>query len=88
MSANDKYPFEQNNSPALNAFAVIPDNSQELTHVTRALFVGTGGDINLVLRDDNNEVLLKNVPSGGLLPVRAKLVKSTDTTAQDIVGLY
>ncbi|GJQ63521.1 MAG: hypothetical protein SCALA702_25740 [Melioribacteraceae bacterium] len=86
--AQDKYPFEQNNSPALNAFNVTPHDINELSNVTRAIYVGTGGDINITLRDDSTPVILKNVSSGTLLPLRVKLVKTTSTTAQDIIGLY
>lgn len=86
--AQDKYPFEQNNSPALNAFNITPHDTNELSSVTRAIFVGTGGDINLTLRDDTTPVIFRNVSSGTLLPLRVKLVKTASTTAQDIIGLY
>lgn len=88
MAAKDKYVFEQDNSPALNGFVIIPDNNTETTQVTRALYIGSGGDLNVLLRDDLTPVLLKNTQSGTMLPLRVKKVLSTNTTATNIIGLY
>lgn len=52
----------------------------------RALFVGTGGNVNV--RVAGATVLYKNVPSGAILPVQASMVVGTSTTATDIVALY
>lgn len=48
-----------------------------------ALYIGNGGDLDIVTTLDD-EVTLKNVISGMLLPVRVKLVKES-STATDIV---
>jgi len=88
MSAIDTYQFDYDNSPALKGFAVTKHDTNELPYVTRALFVGVGGDVSVILRDDETAVLLKNVPSGAMLPLRVKQVKSTDTTATNMIGLY
>lgn len=74
-------------SPLERGFAVTPHNSDELAHVTRELFIGTGGDLALVLKH-GDEVTLANVADGARLPYRVLKVKATGTTASDIVGLY
>lgn len=52
--------------------------------LTRALYVGVGGNVNVIL-NDGTTVLLKNVPTGSFLPLSVKIIKSTSTTATDMV---
>lgn len=54
--------------------------------VCRAIYVGVGGDATITV--DGVDVLYKNLPSGALLPVQATQVKSTNTTATNMVALY
>ena len=72
---------------ARNAFSITPSDST-VFHETRGLFVGTGGDLNVLLSDDSSAVVLKNVASGSILPISVTQVLSTSTTASDIVALY
>ena len=74
-------------SPPEHAVAITPDDDTPLTHVTRALFVGTGGDVAVVMTGSGS-VKLANVPSGTLLPIRVERVLATGTTAGNIVGLW
>ena len=67
--------------------AVTPHNSNDLAYTTKALFIGTGGNIVVLAEDDTVAVTLK-VTDGQILPVRAKRVLETNTTATGIVGLY
>lgn len=88
MAATEKF-SNQNlplNASAVDGFAITPDNAEELDEVTRAIFVGTGGDIAIVLKS-GVDLLFKNVGSGTMLPVRARLVKATGTSAGDMLGL-
>lgn len=75
-------------SPATNAVAVTPHDSNQLTYYSRALYVGVGGNVVVILKDDSAEVTFANVASGQVLPVCAKIVKSTNTTATNIIALY
>lgn len=74
-------------APADSCAAVTPANS-DLANTTRALYIGTAGDVALILANDSAAVTFKGVPAGTILPVRAKQVRSTGTTAADIVALF
>lgn len=62
-----------------------------------ALYVGTGGDVNLIMYNvtpvnggdptSADAILFKNVPDGGFLPVITGYVLATGTTATDIVRI-
>lgn len=73
-------------SPAMHGFAITPDDSIDLTEATRALYVGVAGDLAVTLVS-GAQLVLANVPSGTLLPVRVRAVKAAGTTADSLVGL-
>ena len=73
-------------APAGFAFAVTPDDSNDLEEVTRGLFIGTAGNVKLTLRLGGT-VTLKNIPAGTLLPLRVTRIFATGTSAADLVGL-
>lgn len=72
---------------AAKAVAVTPSNSEELAYWTTALYVGGAGTVNLVLRDDTDPVSF-TVPAGAILPFYVKQVRSSGTSATNIVALY
>ncbi len=57
---------------------------------TRAIYVGTGGDLVLQLAGDpdGTTIMLTGVLTGAYLPVRATKVIKVATTAATIVGLW
>jgi len=74
-------------APASNAFAVTPNDSTDLTHAARALFVGGAGNVKVdTLGGDT--VTFTGVLAGFVLPVRVLRVYSTGTTATNIVAVY
>lgn len=89
MPAEDTFSrFRQDNfSPVTNALAVTPHNTNELTYVSRALYVGTGGDVKVTMQDSGT-VIFADVPTGTTLPIRVKVVFATLTTATDIIALW
>lgn len=74
-------------SPASQLAAITPDDNNDLPTTARGIYVGVGGDINVIAANDSAAVLMQSVPSGSVLPVRAKRVKSTLTTASGLVAL-
>lgn len=75
-------------APATRAAAVAPNDSNELPDIPKALFVGTGGTIVMRGAGGGPDATFKNVPNGAVLPFRPQYVRSTGTTAADILALY
>ncbi|KEQ03751.1 MULTISPECIES: spike base protein, RCAP_Rcc01079 family [Pseudorhizobium] len=72
--------------PAASGFAVTPNDTTDLPEPTRALYVGSGGD--LTVRMLTGETLtFAAVSPGSLLPLRASRVFATGTSAANLVGL-
>jgi hypothetical protein len=74
-------------APLDKGFAVTPHNTNDLPHVTREIWVGTAGNM-VFVTDDGVELTINNIQNGTRLPYRAAKIKSTGTTATNIVGLY
>jgi hypothetical protein len=74
-------------SPATGAISISPNDSSDLSYLVRAIYVGGDGNITLVTTD-NQTVTFIGLVAGTILPVRAKRVNSTDTTATNLIGLY
>jgi len=74
-------------SPASSGVAVTPDNSNDLAYVTRGVYVGGSGDLKVDLAASGT-VTFTAVQAGTLLPVRAKRVYATGTTATLIIALW
>lgn len=70
-----------------HAFAITKSDADELSHVTRAIYVGGAGNIKL-LTLGGETVTFIGLPVGTTLRIRAKQVFSTDTTATNMVGMY
>lgn len=73
-------------SPAFHAAAITPHNSTNLDTVARAIYVGTTG--NIVIVTPNDEVVTFTSVPVGILPVMAKRINSTSTTASNLVALW
>lgn len=72
---------------ARQAVAVTPSDASDLTDLPKALYVGGYGDVSLILADDSAPVAFTGVAAGTILPVRARRVRATGTTATAIVAL-
>jgi len=76
-------------APASRAFVITPSDSTIFSHYTRALYIGGDGNIAVRLADmETGHVDLINVKAGTVLPIRARMVRATNTTATNIIGLY
>ena len=82
-------PVQQTASPntAENAATVTPHDSTNQPVPFRALWVGTGGAVNIVF-SDGTTALFVGVPAGSMLPVGGVRVNVTGTTAANIVAVY
>lgn len=74
-------------SPAQICFEIAPDDAADVLQVTKAIYVGEGGDVRLQSVDGPSDVTFTNVPSGAVLDVRVKAVRATGTSAANIIGL-
>lgn len=84
-------PFEASSdsliAPAKTAFEIVPDETADLPSATKAIYIGTGGDITARPVDADTDVAFRNVVAGTVLPVRLRAVRAGGTTAADLVGL-
>lgn len=76
----------QTNPPA-SALDVTESDTDVFDPPTRALWIGTGGDVTVRMAGGRNAITFSNVADGTLLPVVCIGV-NTATTASDIVRLW
>lgn len=65
---------------------ITPHDTNNLGNGCRAIWVGTAGNVKVTTVQDDT-VTFQNVPVGWL-PVRAKIVWSTGTTASGLVAVW
>jgi len=78
--------------PVARAEEITPADSN-LDEFTRSLYIGTSGNVAVIMAEEHLEggttvITYKNVPAGTILPYRVSQVRSTGTTAADIVALF
>ena len=71
---------------AKRAVAVTPSDST-IIPVTRSLYLGTGGNLQVRMAENQSLITFTNV-AAGIFPVQVDQVYSTSTTAANIVALY
>ena len=54
----------------------------------KAFVIGTGGNVAVIAEDDTSAVTITGLQAGQFVPVRAKQILATGTTATGIVALY
>lgn len=69
-----------------DCFSITPNDSTTFTTNTRRIYVGGAGNLTLITADGTT-VTFEAVPVGMVLPVQAKAVKATGTTATNLVGM-
>lgn len=73
---------------AVDAKPVTPSNSVDLPDgPARAIFVGAAGDLSIVT-GGGSTVTLVGLSAGQLVPLMAVRVRSTGTTATNIIAFY
>jgi hypothetical protein len=88
MPATDNFSRQQTltGDPATNAVLITPNDSTDLVAVTRAVYVGTTGNMKVTMQDSGT-VLFTGIPAGTTLPIRVSRIWSTTTTASTIIAL-
>lgn len=85
--------------PAVKSFTITPSdsndqlastlpNSQTPRSIAFRVYVGTTGNVSVICAQDTTATIFVGVPAGTVLPVLVTRVKSTSTTASNLVGLY
>lgn len=84
----DPFSFELDgtNSPSAAPFAVVPSDTVELPTIPKGIYVGTGGDVTLRGVRGSADVTYRNLPDASYIAVRAQYVRSTGTTATDLIA--
>lgn len=76
-----------NDGPGTGGVAITPNDTTKLEQTARGIYVGGEGDIS-VLTPDGDTLLFVGVLAGGVLPIAARRVNATGTTATNLVGVY
>ncbi|WP_326525293.1 spike base protein, RCAP_Rcc01079 family [Sphingomonas sp.] len=79
---------DQPSAPATRCVAVTPHDSNALTDIPKALYVGTGGSITMRGTGDGGDRIWAGIASGSVIPFRASHIRATGTTASNILALY
>ncbi|WP_339109820.1 hypothetical protein [Thioclava sp. GXIMD4216] len=85
--ADDYHGITSLTGPALNGFAIAPDDDADLAQVTRGIYLGQGGDLRVTLAGGQT-VTFTNIAAGGIHGLRIRRVWASGTTATEMVGLY
>lgn len=90
MAAFDKYKkfVSTLDSPGVHALSVTPNDTTDLTVVSRSVYVGTGGNLEAILAGDTTSVIFMNVPAGSMLPIRVSRIRAAGTTASNILVVW
>lgn len=75
------------NTSFQNAASVTPSDSEDLSDIASALWIGSTGALKVDLEGEGTEITFAAVPAG-LFRSRVKRVYATGTSAGNIVALY
>lgn len=71
--------------PSEDAFAITPSDTAVFTTIG-AIYVGGAGNITVRVAKTGQIVTYSNVPAGTYLRIQVDMVRSTGTTATNLVG--
>lgn len=74
------------NGPVEGGFEITPNDTADLSQMTRAVMVQTGGDLAVTLKS-GDQIRLPGLVPGALYPLRIARVWANGTTATGIKGL-
>jgi len=82
-NSNQPVNFKVNKS-----FAISPNDEIDLPFITDSIYIASGGNIRMLLENDETAITLVEVPSSTVLNLRIKKIFSTGTEAASLVGFY
>lgn len=90
MAVNNQHNVTGADAPADLFAAITPDDNNDLATNTRAIYVGGAGNISALAACDGvgTPVVFTAVPVGTVLPICARRIRSTGTTATLLIALY
>lgn len=71
--------------------AITPDNSNDLPQACKAIYVGGAGNISIIQLSDiaaATPIVFTAVPVGTIIPIVARRVRVTGTTASLLIALW
>jgi hypothetical protein len=71
---------------ATDGAVVVPSDTANMAQPA-PLYIGVGGTV-ILETEDGTELTFLNIPDGSTLPISAKRVNATGTTATDIIALF
>lgn len=74
--------------PASRAAAITPDDDVDLSEPSRAVYIGSAGDLTVEMLAGGPPVTFAAAPAGLLLPIRVRKVMATGTTASQIISIF
>lgn len=80
-------PNSSGQGSSASAFAITPSDTVDLTYPTRAIYVGVGGNLAVIMGDDSTAITFLGVVTGGFYPIAVDRVMATNTTATNLIGL-
>jgi hypothetical protein len=85
----DNFPASTADSAARNFEVITPDDDNDLPRRYKAIFVGVGGDIELVGDSDTGNVGVPHtVSTSSTLLTAPRRILATGTTADNLVGWF
>lgn len=78
--------FQTETYTAQDAFAITPSDTVNFTRPCRAIYVGAAGTL-VIVTLAGNAVTFAGATAGSVIPVAAKRVNQSSTTASSLVGL-
>ncbi len=81
-----RYHNDKVSDPARRAYTITPSDSADIVPLPKVLLIGIAGNIVLQAADSDADVTIA-ASAGQIIPIRARYVRNTGTTAGQIIGL-
>lgn len=72
--------------PASYADAIVNDTPFEVT--SRGIYMGTGGDLEVIMAGSQVSSVFTDLPQGTIVPIRCTMVVGAGTAATSLLALY